>query len=110
MTATAQPTETMVISPDGVELATRQSGPADGPAVVLLHGITMTGDFVLMGSTELQRHGFRVITHDARGHGRSSAPADPRAYGYAHLTADLLAVLDACEVDRALLVGSSMGS
>jgi 3-oxoadipate enol-lactonase len=101
--------ESAVASPAGVRLAVCQSGPPDGNAVVLLHGITMTRDYVLMGSTELEENGYRVIAYDARGHGRSTAPADPTAYGYDELLADLLAVLDAFEVDRAVLVGSSMG-
>ncbi|HKP92229.1 MAG TPA: alpha/beta hydrolase [Thermoleophilaceae bacterium] len=101
--------ESAVLSPAGVRLAVCQSGPADGRAVVLLHGITMTRDYVLMGSTELEQNGYRVIAYDARGHGRSTAPADPAAYGYDELLADLLAVLDTFDVDRAVLVGSSMG-
>lgn len=92
-----------------MRLAVRQSGPPDGDPVVLLHGITMTRDYVLMGSTELEQNGYRVIAYDARGHGRSTAPADSSAYGYDELLADLLAVLDRCEVERAVLVGSSMG-
>jgi pimeloyl-ACP methyl ester carboxylesterase len=101
--------ESSVASPAGVRLAVRQSGPPDGQPVVLLHGITMTHDYVLMGSTELEENGYRVIAYDARGHGRSTAPEDPTAYGYDELLADLLAVLDASEVERAVLVGSSMG-
>jgi pimeloyl-ACP methyl ester carboxylesterase len=98
-----------VASPAGVRLAVCQSGPADGPAVVLLHGVTMTRDYVLMGSDAVERNGFSVIAYDARGHGRSTAPADPGDYGYASLCADLGAVLDAMDVERALLVGGSMG-
>jgi pimeloyl-ACP methyl ester carboxylesterase len=101
--------ESSVASPAGVRLAVRQSGPPDGDPVVLLHGITMTRDYVLMGSTELEENGYRVIAYDARGHGRSTAPEDPAAYGYDELLADLLAVLDSLAVERAVLVGSSMG-
>ena len=101
--------ECSVASPAGVRLAVRQSGPADGAPIVVLHGITMTRDYVLMGSTELEENGYRVIAYDARGHGRSTAPEDPEAYGYDELLTDLVAVLDAFEVERAVLVGSSMG-
>jgi pimeloyl-ACP methyl ester carboxylesterase len=101
--------ESAVASPAGVRLAVRQSGSPGGHPVVLLHGITMTRDYVLMGSTELEENGYRVIAYDARGHGRSTAPDDHTAYGYDELLADLLAVLDAFEVERAVLVGSSMG-
>jgi pimeloyl-ACP methyl ester carboxylesterase len=62
-----------------------------------------------MGSTALQRSGHRVISYDARGHGRSS-PAPPSQYGYQHLGKDLEAVLDALEVPHAVLAGASMGA
>jgi pimeloyl-ACP methyl ester carboxylesterase len=81
----------------------------DGTPVVLLHGLTATRRYVVMGSRTLERGGHRVISYDARGHGRSS-PAPGRAYGYEHLAADLLAVLDASGVGRAVLAGASMGA
>ncbi|HEX8074321.1 MAG TPA: alpha/beta hydrolase [Thermoleophilaceae bacterium] len=98
-----------IASPAGVRLAVCQTGPPRGAAVVLLHGLTMTREYVLMGSDELERNGFRVIAYDARAHGRSTAPSDPEDYGYDSLGADLLAVLDALDVGRAVLVGGSMG-
>jgi 3-oxoadipate enol-lactonase len=81
-----------------------------GAAVVLLHGLTATHRYVVMGSKALQRSGHRVIAYDARGHGRSSPAQDPGAYDYADLGADLIAVLDALEIERAVLAGASMGA
>lgn len=82
----------------------------EGPVVVLLHGLTATHRYVVMGSRTLPRTGHRVIAYDARGHG-ASAPAPRRgAYGYEHLAGDLLALLDARGVERAVLAGSSMGA
>jgi pimeloyl-ACP methyl ester carboxylesterase len=95
------------LSTGGVTLAGEQHG--EGAAIVLLHGLTATRRYVVMGSRTLQRSGHRVISYDARGHGRSSA-APARAYGYEHLAADLLAVLDAAGVEHALLAGASMGA
>ena len=92
---------------DGVTLAGEQHG--EGAAIVLLHGLTASRRYVVMGSRMLERSGHRVISYDARGHGRSS-PAPERAYGYEHLAADLLAVLDAQGIGRALLAGASMGA
>lgn len=92
---------------DGVELAVEEVGPADGLPVVLLHGLTATRRYVVMGSKALERGGHRVVSYDARGHGRS-APA--RSYRYADLAADLLAVMDAAGVERAVLAGASMGA
>jgi pimeloyl-ACP methyl ester carboxylesterase len=97
-----------VIQRGGVKLAAEEAG--EGPAVVLLHGLTATRRYVVMGSTALQRSGHRVIAYDARGHGRSSPAARPAEYGYAELGLDLEAVLDAFGVDRAVLAGASMGA
>lgn len=92
---------------DGVDLAVEEVGPADGIPVVLLHGLTATRRYVVMGSKALERGDHRVISYDARGHGRSS-PA--RTYRYEDLAGDLLAVIDACGVERAVLAGASMGA
>jgi 3-oxoadipate enol-lactonase len=81
-----------------------------GPAVVLLHGLTATRRYVVMGSRALERSGHRVVAYDARGHGRSSPAPDPGAYTYDDLGRDLEAVLDALGLDRAVLAGASMGA
>src|SRR3954454_21382831 len=93
-----------------VELAVRQTGDPDAPPVIAMHGLFGTRDQVLMGSTRLEEAGFRVIAYDARGHGRSSAPQRADDYGYAVLMEDLLAVMDAFEVERPFLLGVSMGA
>jgi pimeloyl-ACP methyl ester carboxylesterase len=79
----------------------------EGTPVVLLHGLTATRRYVVMGSKNLERGGHRVIAYDARGHGRSE-PGD--AYGYGELAEDLGAVLDDRGIDRAVLAGASMGA
>jgi pimeloyl-ACP methyl ester carboxylesterase len=96
------------IESGGVTVAGEEAG--EGIPVVLLHGLTATRRYVVMGSRALERGGHRVIAYDARGHGRSSAAPAPGAYGYDELAGDLLAVLDACEIDRAVLAGASMGA
>lgn len=79
----------------------------EGVPVVLLHGLTATRRYVVMGSRTLERSGHRVIAYDARGHGKSSPGA---GYDYETLSRDLLAVLDSRGVDRAVLAGASMGA
>ena len=91
-----------------VELSAQESG--EGPPIVLLHGLTATRRYVVMGAQSLPRSGHRVIAYDARGHGRSSPAPDPTAYGYAELADDLEAVLDAFAAPRAVLAGASMGA
>jgi pimeloyl-ACP methyl ester carboxylesterase len=92
----------------GVELAGEEAGA--GIPVVLLHGLTATRRYVVMGSRALERSGHRVVSYDARGHGRSSPAAAPDDYGYETLAADLLAVLDDRGIERAVLAGASMGA
>ncbi len=92
----------------GVTLAGEQSG--DGTPVVLLHGLTATRRYVVMGSRALERDGHRVVAYDARGHGASAPAPSPDAYGYEQLAGDLLAVLDDRGIERALLAGASMGA
>jgi pimeloyl-ACP methyl ester carboxylesterase len=92
----------------GASLAGEEAG--EGTPVVLLHGLTATRRYVVMGSRLLERDGHRVIAYDARGHGASGPAPAPDAYGYGELAADLGAVLDATGVERAVLVGASMGA
>jgi 3-oxoadipate enol-lactonase len=94
----------LTIEAGGVQLSGTEDG--EGVAVVLLHGLTATRRYVVMGSRNLERDGHRVIAYDARGHGRSS-PADE--YTYAALARDVRAVLDDRGLDRAVLAGASMG-
>lgn len=96
-------------APSGQELAAWQEGPSGGTPLVLLHGLTMTGDQAFAGVTALTRRGLRCVCFDARGHGRSAAAIDGD-YGYRSLLADLEAVIDALEIERALLAGISMGA
>jgi pimeloyl-ACP methyl ester carboxylesterase len=97
-----------ILSTGGVRLAGEQSG--EGTPIVLLHGLTATRRYVVMGSRALERSGHRVIAYDARGHGHSSPAPDPRAYTYELLAGDLGAVLDELEIERAVLAGASMGA
>jgi pimeloyl-ACP methyl ester carboxylesterase len=91
-----------------VRLAIRDDG--EGTPVVLLHGLTATRRYVVMGSRALERSGHRVVAYDARGHGQSSPAPDRGAYRYEDLEADLEAVLDGLEIERAVLAGASMGA
>jgi pimeloyl-ACP methyl ester carboxylesterase len=97
-----------VIEHDGVRLSASVDG--DGVPVVLLHGLTASRRYVVMGSRALERSGHRVVAYDARGHGRSSPAPDRLGYGYEDLGGDLLAVLDTLGGRRAVLAGASMGA
>ena len=76
----------------------------DGPAVVLLHaGIADLRSWDPMVPSLLAT-GLRAIRYSARGHGRSTT----EDVEFSHVD-DLLAVMDACGVERAVLVGNSRG-
>lgn len=77
--------------------------------MVLCHGLSATRRYVVHGSRNLPRQGYRLITYDARGHGESE-PADD--YGYEGLCEDLERVIEetgAAEGEGLILGGHSMG-
>jgi pimeloyl-ACP methyl ester carboxylesterase len=82
----------------------------EGVPVVLMHGLTATHRYVVMGSKALERSGHRVIAYDARGHGHSDPAPSPDAYEYADLVDDLARILDERGIERAVLAGASMGA
>jgi pimeloyl-ACP methyl ester carboxylesterase len=100
--------ESLTIDAGGVSLACEQAG--EGQPIVLLHGLTATRRYVVMGSRMLQRSGHRVVGYDARGHGASAPALGAHDYGYARLADDLQAVLDTLGLARAVLAGASMGA
>jgi pimeloyl-ACP methyl ester carboxylesterase len=110
----AGPRPLSIVTGDGVTLAGEESGAGEAISganpIVLLHGITATRRYVVMGSRALERSGHRVIAYDARGHGHSQPAPAPSDYGYERLAADLGDVLDATGSERALLAGASMGA
>ncbi len=94
------------MSADGLFVA--EAG--EGPPIVLLHGLTANHRYVVMGSRVLERDGHRVVAYDARGHGASTGAVSDAGYGYPALAGDLLAVMDARGIDRAVVAGASMGA
>jgi pimeloyl-ACP methyl ester carboxylesterase len=101
-------TELRTTTDDGVELAGERAGT--GSPIVLLHGLTATRRYVVMGSRLLERSGRHAIVYDARGHGRSTPAPNADAYGYERLARDLLALMDSLGIERATLAGASMGA
>lgn len=77
-----------------------------GPAVLLVHGLGGTTNYYKVLADEL-RDRFTVIRVDSAGAGRSDVVQD---LSVAHHAEDLVAVLDALEIDTAALVGHSMGT
>jgi pimeloyl-ACP methyl ester carboxylesterase len=92
----------------GITLRGESAG--DGRPMLLLHGVSATRRNVVQGSRHLVRRGYRLIAYDARGHGESSPAPDPAAYEYSDLVGDLASVMERLELERPVLVGSSMGA
>ncbi|HLO61464.1 MAG TPA: alpha/beta hydrolase [Azonexus sp.] len=79
-----------------------------GRPVILLHGgLGHSGNWSHQASA-LVAAGYRAILIDSRGHGRSTR--DGQRYTYHLLAADVLAVMDALQIERAALVGWSDGA
>ena len=90
---------------DDVEIAYEVTGPAAGPAVVLLHGLgegAASWDPVVPALAA--RH--RVHALDLRGHGASSWP---RRYSFEAMRDDVATLIDALGLGEVILVGHSMG-
>jgi pimeloyl-ACP methyl ester carboxylesterase len=80
---------------------------ADGPAVLLVHGLGYSGRYWRRQVSALADAGYAVLVPDLRGFGASDA--SPVPYGMATLADDLERVRDAAGIDRFHLVGHSMG-
>jgi N-formylmaleamate deformylase len=78
----------------------------EGPALILIHGITGSGDVWLPIIGPLSQH-VTPVAVDLRGHGRSGKP--DQGYLYHHYIDDLDRVLDALQLDRPLILGHSLG-
>jgi pimeloyl-ACP methyl ester carboxylesterase len=79
-----------------------------GRPVIFLHGGFGNGENWGYQVPALVERGYRAITIDTRGHGRSTR--DARPFRYETLAADVRAVMDALDVERAALVGWSDGA
>jgi pimeloyl-ACP methyl ester carboxylesterase len=75
--------------------------------VVLIHGWPLSGESWIDQVDVLEAAGYRVITYDRRGFGRSDKPAV--GYTYDRLAKDLASLLEALDLRDATLVGFSMG-
>jgi pimeloyl-ACP methyl ester carboxylesterase len=96
------------IQGDGVELAVVDEG--SGPPVLLIHGFPDSSHLWRHQIRALVGAGFRAIAPDLRGYGNSDRPAEVEAYGVGKSVADMVAVLDALEVERAHVVAHDWGA
>lgn len=96
-----------VTTREGVSLYFKDWGPKGGPVVTLSHGWPLSSDSWENQAAFLADHGFRVISHDRRGHGRSSQPWDGNDMD--HYADDLAAVIEALDLQGVSAFGFSTG-
>ncbi len=99
------------VSTDLLDIGYVEAGPADGPAVLLLHGYPYDIHSYIDVTPRLAAAGRRVIVPYLRGHGptRFRDPATPRSGQQAAIGADVVALLDALGIERAVLAGYDWG-
>lgn len=96
---TPERTEVITFSRGHLHFRAIDSGPADGDAIVLLHGFpqrTSSWDQVV---PRLHAAGFRTLVLDQRGYCPTARPRGRRAYRLPELVADVIALLDAAGLD-----------
>lgn len=99
-----------LIEPAGAAIYYELHG--EGEPVLLLHGFSSSfrrNWYDTSWVSRLTGAGFQVIGLDLRGHGGSARPHDPAQYRGHLLMADILGLLDYLKIDRAHLLGFSMG-
>lgn len=95
---------------DGLELHVTDSGSVDDPTVVFIHGWP---DTHIVWRNQVQAcvdAGYRVITYDQRGFGKSDVPADLDGFHVFKAMVDVGTILDAFDIADAHLVGHDWGA
>jgi pimeloyl-ACP methyl ester carboxylesterase len=97
-----------IIEANGISLYVEEHG--DGVPVLLLHGWPDSARLWRHQVPVLAASGYRVITPDLRGFGRSEQPAEVRSYGLRNVVGDVRALLDQLGVETAHVVGHDWGA
>jgi pimeloyl-ACP methyl ester carboxylesterase len=97
-----------IATPDGISLHVRMEG--EGAPVVLLHGFPDSSVLWRNQVPALVAAGHRVVVPDLRGFGESDKPLEVEAYRITTSAADVVAILDALDIERAHVVGHDWGA
>lgn len=92
---------------DGTEIYYKDWGPRDAQPIVFHHGWPLSADDWDSQMLFFLGHGYRVIAHDRRGHGRSSQSAD--GHDMDTYAADVWALAEALDLRGAVHIGHSTG-
>ncbi|HUJ76988.1 MAG TPA: alpha/beta hydrolase [bacterium] len=96
-----------MVQTNGIRMAVHEAG--QGPAVVFCHGFPELAFSWRHQLHELGGAGYRCIAPDMRGYGGTDRPAPVEAYDMPHLTGDLVGLLDALGLERAVFCGHDWG-
>jgi non-heme chloroperoxidase len=95
----------MITTSDGTEIFYKDWG--SGQPIVFSHGWPLSADEWDTQMVFFLRHGYRVVAHDRRGHGRSTQTND--GHDMDHYAADLAAVVEHLDLHDAVHIGHSTG-
>jgi non-heme chloroperoxidase len=96
-----------VTTNDGVQIFVKDWGPKDAQPIVFHHGWPLSSDDWDTQMLFFLSHGYRVVAHDRRGHGRSEQVTD--GHDMDHYAADAFAVAKALDLRNAVHIGHSTG-
>ncbi|KNY19341.1 alpha/beta hydrolase [Methylobacterium sp. ARG-1] len=96
-----------VSTPDGVEIFFKDWGPRDAQPIVFHHGWPLSADDWDAQMLFFAAHGFRVVAHDRRGHGRSAQISEGHTMD--DYAADAAAVVRHLDLREAIHIGHSTG-
>ena len=102
------PDETGTVERDGIRIYWESFG-SGGQAILLMPTWSIIHSRNWKHQISYLARHFRVVTFDGRGNGLSDRPDDVSAYHHREFVADALAVLDATGIEKACVVGMSMG-
>jgi pimeloyl-ACP methyl ester carboxylesterase len=98
------------VTTNGITLSVLESGPEDGPLVVLLHGFPELSFGWRHQIPALAAAGYRVVAPDQRGYATSDKPKGPRAYHLDELAGDITGLIDHYGREKAFVVGHDWGA
>lgn len=101
--------ERLEIDANGMRFSARAAGPANGRAVLLLHGFPQSSLSWLPVMRVLGDAGYRAVAPDQRGYSPGARPGDIGAYRVSQLVSDVLAIADTMQMGRFDLVGHDWG-
>ncbi|WP_425293888.1 alpha/beta fold hydrolase [Microvirga pakistanensis] len=96
-----------ITSKDGTEIFYKDWGPKDAQPIMFHHGWPLSSDDWDAQMLFFLQHGYRVVAHDRRGHGRSAQVSE--GHDMDHYAADAFAVVEALDLKNVVHIGHSTG-